>query len=98
MQEAFCILFAKFLRKMKNYAKKADGVLSVRIGLVNLFGICIFRLVWLSTAFRYFGTFYSLCWAYPISFVLTFAIFLVLYFPTYQRAKEKLSVREEEAV
>ena len=65
---------------------------------VNLFGICIFRLVWLSTAFRYFGTFYSLCWAYPISFVLTFAIFLVLYFPTYQRAKEKLSVREEEAV
>jgi Na+-driven multidrug efflux pump len=68
---------------------------------VNLFGVCVFRLIWLSTVFKVFKTYYSLCWAYPASFAVTFTIFLILYFPTFKQAKARLErekTQEEEAL
>lgn len=59
--------------------------------LVNLFGICVFRLVYLATVFRAFPTYFVLCWAFPASFVVAFVAILCCYFPTLKKAEQKLA-------
>ena len=46
--------------------------------LVTFFGTCVFRVVWIYTAFRYFQNLESIFISYPISWLLTGAVFLVL--------------------
>ena len=42
-------------------------------------GICLFRIVWIATVFAHFGTLFSLCLSYTVSWIITSAA-LVLYY------------------
>ena len=42
-------------------------------------GICLFRILWIATVFAHFGTLFSLCLSYTVSWVITSAA-LVLYY------------------
>ena len=42
-------------------------------------GICLFRIIWVATAFAYFGTLFSLCISYVISWTLTSFSLLIYY-------------------
>jgi len=60
----------------------AAGVLrglgkSMTSAMISLVGTCAFRVVWIYTAFRYFGTIETIYISYPISWFLTGAVFWV---------------------
>ena len=42
-------------------------------------GVCLFRVIWIVTVFRYFGTLLSLCLSYTVSWTIT-SIALVIYY------------------
>ena len=42
-------------------------------------GVCLFRVIWILTVFRYFGTLLSLCLSYTVSWTIT-SIALVIYY------------------
>ena len=48
--------------------------------VVSVAGVCGFRIIWIYTAFRYFGTFISILAVYPISWVITTIPLLIFYF------------------
>lgn len=58
--------------------------------IVCLSGSCLFRILWVNTVCRFVTTPEALYWVYPVSWVLTFAIFIVMYFPTIRRLERKL--------
>lgn len=51
---------------------------SVRPVIIIGLGICLFRIIWVMTVFAWLGTLPSLCWCYPISWVIT-GVSLVIY-------------------
>lgn len=51
---------------------------SVRPVIIIGLGICLFRIIWVMTVFARLGTLPSLCWCYPISWVIT-GVALVIY-------------------
>ena len=58
----------------------AAGVLrglgkSMTSAMISLVGTCAFRVIWIYTAFRYFGTIETIYISYPISWFLTGAVF-----------------------
>ncbi len=59
--------------------------------VVCLSGSCLFRILWVNTVCRFVNTPAALYWVYPVSWVLTFAIFLIMYFPTLKRVSAKLN-------
>lgn len=61
---------------------------------VNLFGICVFRLLYLATVFKLSRTYLTLCWAFPASFVVAFIAILCCYFPAIKKAE--LTLRKDE--
>lgn len=60
---------------------------SIRPTVTTLAGICGFRLVYLFTAFRTFGTLESLYLCYPISWILTIIVLIPLWRNCYQKLK-----------
>lgn len=58
--------------------------------IVSLSGSCAFRILWLNTFYLLSPTRPMLYIVYPISWVLTFGIFLALYFPTIKKTKKLL--------
>ena len=42
-------------------------------------GICLFRIIWIATAFAHFGTLFVLCLSYTVSWVIT-SVALVIYY------------------
>jgi len=48
--------------------------------VVSVAGVCGFRIIWIYTAFRYFGSFISILAVYPISWVITSIPLLIFYF------------------
>ena len=59
--------------------------------LINLFGICLLRLGWITLTFPIFQTYAVICWAYSLSFITTFTVSLIFYFPTLKAARRKLA-------
>lgn len=59
--------------------------------IVCLSGSCLFRILWVNTVCRYVNTPTALYWVYPVSWVLTFGIFMVMYFPAMRKIQRKLS-------
>ena len=61
--------------------------------IISLLGACIFRVVWISTVFKFFPTLDVIYISYPISWILTGAAFLVYSFVTLKKLIKK---RDEE--
>lgn len=49
---------------------------------LTVFGSCVLRLIWISTAIRIWHNYTLLIWIYPISWVLTGTMVLTAYFLT----------------
>lgn len=60
--------------------------------IVCLSGSCLFRILWVNTVCRFINTPAALYWVYPVSWVLTFAIFMVMYFPAMRKIERKLDL------
>lgn len=60
--------------------------------VVSVSGSCLFRILWVNTVCRYVTTPEALYWVYPVSWALTFAIYVVMYFPTMRRVERKLQL------
>lgn len=58
--------------------------------IVSLSGSCLFRILWINTVCRFITTPEALYWVYPVSWVLTFCIFVAIYFPTIRRVERKM--------
>ena len=63
--------------------------------IVSLSGSCLFRILWINTVCRFVHTPEALYWVYPVSWVLTFAIFLAIYFPTIKKVSAKIENERE---
>ncbi len=82
-----CILLFYFL----------DGLMEVQMGITRAMGyssvptaitivtVCMFRLVWLVTVFKHFGTLVSLFLCYPITWALSVIIMHIVYMILYNR-------------
>ena len=42
--------------------------------IIMIFGVCVFRIVWLVTVFKIFHTYAVLMWSFPLSWVLVMVI------------------------
>lgn len=62
---------------------------SVMPMLVSLTGACLFRVLWIYTAFRQYRTLPCLYISYPISWALTFAVHLICFIIVYRRLLRK---------
>jgi len=81
----------------------ACGMMDVMVGLmrgmgysvlpmiVSLSGACLFRVVWVMTVFKYFGTLDSLYSSYFISWVLTFSIHFICFITVYRKLLKRNS-------
>ena len=47
--------------------------------IITGLGICLFRVIWISTVFAHFGTLLSLCLCYAVSWTIT-SIALFIYY------------------
>lgn len=61
--------------------------------LITVVGVCVFRVVWIFTVFAMpqFHRVETIYASYPISWLITFAILLVLFLFVYRKQKQKLS-------
>lgn len=79
------------------------GVMDVMVGvlrgmgysimpmLVSLTGACLFRVAWIFTVFKHFGTLESIYISYPISWTLTFMVHLICFVVVYRKLLKKAS-------
>lgn len=58
--------------------------------VISLSCSCLFRIVWINTVCRYVNTPQALYWVFPVSWVLTFTIYVITYFPTLKRVERRL--------
>jgi Na+-driven multidrug efflux pump len=56
-----------------------------------LFGVCLFRVIWLYTAFSWSPTFETLVSVYPVSWAITFVILSVMFAIFYHLLKKRQS-------
>jgi putative MATE family efflux protein len=61
--------------------------------LVSLTGACLFRIIWIYTAFRQYRTLQCLYYSYPISWALTFFVHVICFIILYRRLLKKTSVQ-----
>lgn len=94
-----CILLFYFL----------DGLMEVQMGITRAMGyssvptiitivtVCLFRMVWLVTVFKYFGTLVSLFLCYPITWALSVIIMHIVYMILYNRdIRPKIKAQQAE--
>lgn len=62
--------------------------------IVSLSGSCLFRILWLNTFYTLNPVPWMLYIVYPISWVLTVGIFLILYFPTMKKTERRLTQQQ----
>ncbi len=60
--------------------------------IISLSGSCLFRILWIHTVCKWWPSLTTLYWVYPVSWILTFVIFLAIYFPTIRRVERKMQV------
>ena len=62
--------------------------------IVSLSGSCLFRIIWLKTVYLLNPTIEMVYVVYPISWVLTIGVYMIMYFPTLNRAKREIAKAE----
>lgn len=60
--------------------------------VVSLLGICVFRIVWIETAFKQNKTLVNIYISYPISWILTFVFQFIIYWFFSSKIKEKMLI------
>ena len=60
--------------------------------IISLSGSCLFRIIWVHTVCRFVNTPEALYWVYPVSWALTFVIYIIVYFPTMRKVARKLEL------
>lgn len=78
------------LMEVMSYTMRGLGKSTLAM-IVSLSGSCLFRILWVHTVCAAVNTPDALYWVYPVSWVLTFAIFIIMYFPTIKRVSAKLN-------
>ena len=64
--------------------------------IVSLSGSCLFRIIWLKTVYLLNPTIEMVYIVYPISWVLTIGVYMIMYFPTLNHAKKEVTKAEAE--
>lgn len=64
--------------------------------IVSLSGSCLFRIIWLKTVYLLNPTIEMVYIVYPISWVLTIGVYMIMYFPTLNHAKKEVAKAEAE--
>ena len=64
--------------------------------LATFFGVCVFRVIWLYTAFSWVPTFSMLIAVYPVSWLITFIILAVMFAVFYKILKKKFAAEDAE--
>lgn len=85
------------LMEVMSYSMRGLGKSTLAM-VVSLSGSCLFRIVWVHTVCRWVNTPAALYWAYPASWFLTFAIFVVMYSPTMKKLTKKLELEAQETI
>lgn len=62
--------------------------------IVSLSGSCLFRIIWLKTVYLLNPTIEMVYIVYPISWVLTIGVYMIMYFPTLNHAKREVAKAE----
>lgn len=65
--------------------------------VVSISGSCLFRILWVNTMCVWFRSLETLYWVYPVSWALTFVIYVIMYFPTMRKVERKLQAEEQPA-
>ena len=84
----YCYALLGFMNVMSG-ALRGMGA-SVFNMITAIVGVCGIRIIWILTAFRAIGTFESLYVCYPLSWVGTFILHLIMFMFIYKRKKRKL--------
>ena len=65
---------------IENYSGALRGVGDTLVPMLfSIFGICVFRIIYLSTVFRFLPTLECLCAMYPITWALTNSLYMIYY-------------------
>lgn len=64
--------------------------------IVSLSGSCLFRIIWLKTVYLLNPTIEMVYIVYPISWILTIGVYMIMYFPTLNHAKKAVAKAEAE--
>ena len=65
---------------IENYSGALRGVGDTLVPMLfSIFGICVFRIIYLSTVFRFLPTLECLCAMYPITWALTNTLYMIYY-------------------
>lgn len=83
------------LMEIMSYTMRGLGKSTLAM-IVSLSGSCLFRILWVQTVCRLVPTIEALYWVYPVSWVLTFVIFIPIYFPTMRRIQRRLDAEVTE--
>lgn len=60
--------------------------------VTSIAGVCGIRILWVLTAFRAIGTFESLYWCYPLSWLGTFTLHFCMFLVLFQKHKKKNAI------
>ena len=63
--------------------------------IVSLSGSCLFRILWISTIFKIYPTLRCVYIVYPISWLLTILIYVVLYYPLINKIEKKFGTQKQ---
>ncbi len=88
-----CIVFFEAVTVSYNMTSgmlRAFGY-SILPSVLTLIGTVIFRIIWMSTVFKYYGTYESLLYVYPISWVFTASMTTVALIIAWKKAKKIIS-------
>lgn len=64
--------------------------------IISLSGSCLFRILWVHTFVVWWHEYWVLYLSYPISWALTYGIYLIIYFPVIKKVKRKLNEEQTE--
>lgn len=62
--------------------------------IVSLSGSCLFRIVWLKTIYLLNPTIEMVYIVYPISWILTIGVYMIMYFPTLKKIERNIQAAE----
>ncbi len=86
------------LMEVMSYTMRGLGKSTLAM-IVCLSGSCLFRILWVNTVCKWVteppASYYALYWVYPASWVLTFLIFLPIYFPTMRKTERKINAESD---
>lgn len=79
-----CTYFLCSIMEVFSLSLRALGK-SMTTMIISLFGACLFRILWLNTFYLLAPSYLMIFYAWPISWILTTAIYLSIYFPTIKK-------------